>query len=168
MVTAFFSPDNRRITCNNPRARKPPVDNFASTAPPPDPPKRSSLRSRHDDWEGCSSPLPNPPHHRQQPAATTGTQSDDQLKNPKTVSKGEARYEQRSLDRAVEALRRVRKRRNRRWATLPFPKIIQRHRGKIMATRTIKTPNGTELTLSSEELEPGELALAEILLELVG
>ena len=21
----------------------------------------SSLRSRHDDWEGCSSPLPNPP-----------------------------------------------------------------------------------------------------------
>ena len=35
-----------------------------------------------------------------------------------------------------------------------------------MATRTIKTPNGTELTLSSEELEPGDLALAEVLLEL--
>ena len=35
-----------------------------------------------------------------------------------------------------------------------------------MATRTIKTPNGTELTLSSKELEPGDLALAEVLLEL--
>ena len=35
-----------------------------------------------------------------------------------------------------------------------------------MATRTIKTPNGTELTLSSEEMEPGDLALAEVLLEL--
>ncbi len=35
-----------------------------------------------------------------------------------------------------------------------------------MATRTIKTPNGTELILSSEELEPGDLALAEVLLEL--
>ena len=35
-----------------------------------------------------------------------------------------------------------------------------------MATRTIKTPNGTELTLSSEELEPSDLALAEVLLEL--
>ena len=35
-----------------------------------------------------------------------------------------------------------------------------------MATRTINTPNGTELTLSSEELEPGYLALAEVLLEL--
>ena len=35
-----------------------------------------------------------------------------------------------------------------------------------MATRTIKAPNDTELTLSSEELEPGDLALAEVLLEL--
>lgn len=35
-----------------------------------------------------------------------------------------------------------------------------------MVTRTIKTPNGTELTLSSKELKPGDLALAEILLEL--
>jgi hypothetical protein len=35
-----------------------------------------------------------------------------------------------------------------------------------MATRTIKTPNGTELTLSSKDLEPGDLALAEVLLEL--
>ena len=36
-----------------------------------------------------------------------------------------------------------------------------------MATRTIKIPNGVELTLSSKELEPGDLALAEVLLELV-
>ena len=35
-----------------------------------------------------------------------------------------------------------------------------------MATRTLKTPDGTELTLSSKELEPGDLALAEVLLEL--
>mgnify|MGYP001427131986 FL=1 len=35
-----------------------------------------------------------------------------------------------------------------------------------MATRTIKIPNGAELTLSSKELEPGDLALAEVLLEL--
>jgi hypothetical protein len=40
-------------------------------------------------------------------------------------------------------------------------------RGKtVMATRTIKIPNGVELTLSSKELEPGDLALAEVLLEL--
>ena len=35
-----------------------------------------------------------------------------------------------------------------------------------MATRTIKAPNGIELTLSSKDLEPGDLALAEVLLEL--
>ena len=35
-----------------------------------------------------------------------------------------------------------------------------------MATRTFKTPHGTQLTLSSDELEPDELALAEVLLEL--
>jgi len=35
-----------------------------------------------------------------------------------------------------------------------------------MATRTIKTPHGTELILSSKELEPGDLALAEVLLEI--
>lgn len=35
-----------------------------------------------------------------------------------------------------------------------------------MATRTIKMPNGTELTLSSNELDPSDLALAEVLLEL--
>lgn len=35
-----------------------------------------------------------------------------------------------------------------------------------MATRTIKIPNGVELTLPSKELEPGDLALAEVLLEL--
>ena len=49
----------------------------------------------------------------------------------------------------------------------PTPRPSRRHRGQTtMATRTIKTPNGTELTLSSEELEPGDLALAEVLLEL--
>ena len=35
-----------------------------------------------------------------------------------------------------------------------------------MASRTFKIPNGVELTLSSDELEPGELAVAEVLLEL--
>ena len=35
-----------------------------------------------------------------------------------------------------------------------------------MATRTFKIPNGAELTLSSDELEPSDLALAEVLLEL--
>ena len=35
-----------------------------------------------------------------------------------------------------------------------------------MATRTFKTPNGAELTLSSDELEPSDLALAQVLLEL--
>ena len=35
-----------------------------------------------------------------------------------------------------------------------------------MTTRTFKTPHGAQLTLSSEELEPGEWALAEVLLEL--
>ena len=35
-----------------------------------------------------------------------------------------------------------------------------------MATRTFKTPHGTQLTLSSDELEPDKLALAEVLLEL--
>jgi hypothetical protein len=35
-----------------------------------------------------------------------------------------------------------------------------------MASRTIKTPNGDEITLSSEELEPHDLVLAEVLLEL--
>jgi len=49
----------------------------------------------------------------------------------------------------------------------PTPRLFRRHRGQTtMATRTIKIPNGTELTLSSEELEPGDLALAEVLLEL--
>jgi hypothetical protein len=33
-------------------------------------------------------------------------------------------------------------------------------------TQTIKAPNGIELTLSSKDLEPGDLALAEVLLEL--
>jgi hypothetical protein len=35
-----------------------------------------------------------------------------------------------------------------------------------MATRTFKIPNGAELTLSSDELEPSDLALAQVLLEL--
>lgn len=35
-----------------------------------------------------------------------------------------------------------------------------------MATRTIKMSNSTELTLSSNELDPSDLALAEVLLEL--
>ncbi|MBP9912781.1 MAG: hypothetical protein KBF26_05165 [Opitutaceae bacterium] len=35
-----------------------------------------------------------------------------------------------------------------------------------MATRTFKTPNDAELTLSSDELEPSDLALAQVLLEL--
>lgn len=35
-----------------------------------------------------------------------------------------------------------------------------------MATRAFKTPHGAQLTLSSDELEPDELALAEVLLEL--
>ena len=35
-----------------------------------------------------------------------------------------------------------------------------------MAIRTFKIPNGAELTLSSEELEPSDLALAQVLLEL--
>ena len=35
-----------------------------------------------------------------------------------------------------------------------------------MTSRTFKTPNGVQLTLSSDALEPGELALAEVLLEL--
>ena len=35
-----------------------------------------------------------------------------------------------------------------------------------MTTRTFKTPHGAQLPLSSEELEPGEWALAEVLLEL--
>jgi hypothetical protein len=36
-----------------------PVDN--SKIRPEAKEKMSSLRSRHDDWEGCGSPLPNPP-----------------------------------------------------------------------------------------------------------
>ena len=49
----------------------------------------------------------------------------------------------------------------------PTPRPSRRHRGQTtMATRTLKTPNGTELILSSEELEPSDLALAEVLLEL--
>ena len=35
-----------------------------------------------------------------------------------------------------------------------------------MATRTFKIPNGAELTLSSDELEPSDLALVQVLLEL--
>jgi hypothetical protein len=35
-----------------------------------------------------------------------------------------------------------------------------------MATRTFKIPNGAELTLSSDELEPSDLTLAQVLLEL--
>ena len=31
-----------------------------------------------------------------------------------------------------------------------------------MATRTFKIPNGAELTLSSDELEPSDLALAQV------
>ena len=49
----------------------------------------------------------------------------------------------------------------------PTPRPPKRDGGEIaVATRTIKTPNGAELTLSSKELEPGDLALAEVLLEL--
>ena len=35
-----------------------------------------------------------------------------------------------------------------------------------MATRTFKISNSAELTLSSDELEPSDLALAQVLLEL--
>jgi hypothetical protein len=42
----------------------------------------------------------------------------------------------------------------------------QAQSGAQMATRTIKMPNGTELTLSSNELEAGDLVVAEILLEM--
>lgn len=35
-----------------------------------------------------------------------------------------------------------------------------------MASRTIKTPGGAEITLSSDELSPSDLALAEVLLEI--
>ena len=35
-----------------------------------------------------------------------------------------------------------------------------------MATRPFRIPNGAELTLSSDELEPCDLALAQVLLEL--
>ncbi len=35
-----------------------------------------------------------------------------------------------------------------------------------MASRTIKTPGGAEITLSSDELSPADLALAEVLLEM--
>ncbi len=49
----------------------------------------------------------------------------------------------------------------------PTPRPSRRLRGKTaMATRTIKAPNGIELTLSSKELEPSDLVLAEVLLEL--
>lgn len=34
-----------------------------------------------------------------------------------------------------------------------------------MATRTIKNPNGVDITLSSDQLSPYDLAVAEILLE---
>ncbi len=35
-----------------------------------------------------------------------------------------------------------------------------------MAIRTFRTPNGNEITLSSDELSAGDLAVAEILLEM--
>lgn len=35
-----------------------------------------------------------------------------------------------------------------------------------MASRKIKTPSGDEITLSSDELNPHDLALAEVLLEM--
>ena len=35
-----------------------------------------------------------------------------------------------------------------------------------MAIRTFRIPNSAELTLSSDELEPSDLALAQVLLEL--
>lgn len=35
-----------------------------------------------------------------------------------------------------------------------------------MPSRTIKTPSGEEITISSDELEPEDLAVAEVLIEM--